>query len=309
MSENGRIGEKGGGRLPCCLVLAVLGGLFAMACGASPDGASPEERAAIRIGSFDFAESELVAELYAQVLEAADLPVARLGVVGPREIVAPALEGGLLDVVPEYTGTAARHYGFEHVVDDPTAVEEALGERGLVLLEPAPAENVNVVVVTADAASTHELSAISDLSSWPGPLRLGGPAECSARPLCLIGLVEVYELEFAEFIPQRTLAVTADALVRGEIEVGVMFSTAAELLSEPLVVLDDDRGLQPHEYVAPLVRADAVARWGPTFVDALDGLAEVLTTEELRRLNQAVADGTPLSVAVGIWLRTSGAPS
>ena len=286
------------------LLLVTLFGLLSGGCGSTPDDASATD--GIRIGSFDFSESEIVAELYAQVLEENGLPVVRLGVVGPREILAPAIEGGLLDVVPEYSGTAAQHFATEIEADPASTIDEALARRGLVMLDPAAAENVNVFVVTAETAATHQLTQISDLSSSAAGLRLGGPAECRTRPLCLVGLFEVYGLDFVEFIPQSSLEVTAEALLRNEIDVGVMFSTAAELLSDPLVVLEDDRDLQPDEHISPLVRAEALEQWGPTLADALNQLSKELSTSEMGRLNQRVADGTPIVTAVSEWLaRTS----
>lgn len=283
-------------------ILTMVGALL-VACGSAVEVASPTEATSgIRVGSFDFAESALLAELYAQVLESSGLPVVRVGVVGPREIVAPSLEGGLLDVVPEYTGTAVQHYSVDSDGEGAATIDESLERRGLVLLDSAPAENVNVFVVTRESASLHRLERISDLSSWAGLLRLGGPVECSARPLCLPGLAEFYGLEFAEFVPMRSLAVTAEALKRNEIDVGVMFSTAAELFSEPLLVLEDDRNLQPDEHIAPLVRIDAIQRWGPEFAAGLNKLSSDLTTDELQRLNRAVADGAPLATVAEDWL-------
>lgn len=261
-----------------------------------------ETPSAIRIGSFDFSESELVAELYAQTLEGEGFPVRRMGVVGPREIVAPALEGGLLDVVPEYLGTASQHYS--PGTSEDAEIDAALRRRGLVLLTPAPAENVNVVVVTELTAARHDLQRVSDLLTVAPSLAIGGPVECPDRPLCLQGLTETYGLHFSEFVPLRTLTLTAEALLREEIAVGVMFSTAAELESGPFVVLADDRQLQPAENITPLVRIQVLERLGPGVAASLDSISEHLTTTELRGLNRAVAEGAPITVAAQRWLET-----
>jgi len=288
---------------PVGLVILVVLGVLLAACGSSSEEVSETDQVSgVRVGSFDFAESELVAELYSQVLESHGLVVLRLGAIGPREIVGPAIEAGLIDLVPEYTGTAARHYSVGIDGEEALTIDEALERRGLVMLDPAPAENVNVFVVTAESASLHRFERISDLSSWDGLLRLGGPVECSTRPFCLAGLSEVYGLKFAEFVPQRSLAMTAEALLRTEIDVGVMFSTATELRSESLLVLEDDRNLQPDEQVVPLVRIDAIERWGPALTDGLNELSSQLTTDELQRLNQAAAEGIPPATVVSDWL-------
>ncbi len=88
-----------------------IAGFVVPACGGSdPDSTGPVDSDGVRIASFDFAESQLLAELYAQVLEAANTPVVRLGAVGPREVVAPALEGNVVDLVPKYLGTASGYF-------------------------------------------------------------------------------------------------------------------------------------------------------------------------------------------------------
>lgn len=260
----------------------------------------------LRVASFDFDESRLLAELYAQVLEAAGVPVVRLGPVGPREIVAPALQLDRIDLVPEYLGTALQYAGSTESNPDSEAALAELNERlapaGLVALEPSPAEDKNVIVVTTATADAERLETISDLLPHVGGQRFGGPPECPDRPLCLAGLESVYGLRFAEFVPQRSLAFTAEALRRGEIDVGLMFSTAAELEAPDLVELIDDRQLQPAENIVPLARAEALDRWGPDVINALDAVSALLTTRELRALNVRVADRVPVADAARDWL-------
>jgi osmoprotectant transport system substrate-binding protein len=279
--------------------------MIAAACGGSDaDSTGPVNSDGVRIASFDFAESQLLAELYAQVVEGSDIPVVRLGPVGPREVVAPALEGNVVDLVPEYLGTASGH--FDAVTTDPTGLATALEPRGLLALTPASAEDVNVFVVTRTLADQQMLMQLSDLASLAPTAKFGGPVECPERPLCLQGLADTYGLTFAEFIPQQTLEVTAEALRQGEIDIGLMFSTSAELEPNEFVALADDRDLQPPENIVPVVRSDAVERWGPTLPDSLDSLSRLLTTGELRGMNRRVADGEPVAVVAGSWLTAVG---
>lgn len=279
--------------------------MVAAACGGSdPASTGPVDSDRVRIASFDFAESQLLAELYAQVLEGADIPVVRLGAVGPREVVAPALEGNVVDLVPEYLGTASGH--FDAATTDLAGLAAALEPRGLVALTPASAEDVNVFVVTRTVADQQVLTQLSDLARVAPTARFGGPVECPERPLCLPGLADTYGLTFAEFIPQQSLELTAEALRRGEIDVGLMFSTSAVLEPNEFVALLDDRELQPPENVVPLVRAEAVERWGATLPDSLDGLSRSLTTEELREMNRRVDDGEPVAVVAASWLAAVG---
>lgn len=297
---------------PCARsVLALLAvALLLAACG---DDSSPElEQAAtgIRVASFDFDESMLLAELYAQVLEAEGVPVVRLGAVGPREIVAPAMELDHVDLVPEYLGTALQYAGSTEPSPDAEAavaeLNEELAPKGLLALAPSQAEDKNAIVVTAATAEAEGLETISDLLPIVATQRFGGPAECPDRPLCLVGLAEVYGLHFAEFVPQRSLEFTAEALRRGEIDVGLMFSTAAELDASDLVELSDDRRLQPPENIVPVVRADVVERWGSAVIDSLAVMSAALTTSELRAMNGRVAAGEPMTEIAGDWLADHG---
>ena len=286
--------------------MAVVGFvMIAAACGGSDaDSTGPVDTDGVRIASFDFAESQLLAELYAQVLEGVDIPVVRLGAVGPREVVAPALEGNVVDLVPEYLGTAGGH--FDAATTDLAGLAAALESRGLLALIPASAEDVNVFVVTSTLADQQMLTQLSDLTGLASATKFGGPVECPERPLCLPGLADTYGLTFAEFIPQQSLELTAEALRQGEIDIGLMFSTSAELEPSEFVALLDDRNLQPPENIVPVVRSDAVERWGPTLPDSIDGLSRLLTTEELREMNRRVADGEPVAVVAGSWLTEQG---
>lgn len=285
--------------------------LLLAACGGSSESAEPEpDRSHVRVASFDFAESSLLAEMYAQVVESAGLPVTRLGPVGPREIVSPALELDQIDVVPEYLGTALQFAGSAEPNPDTesarTELNEALGQRGLRALEASPAEDKNVIVVTTTTAERHGLNTVSDLVPVAPDQRFGGPPECPDRPLCIGGLESVYGIQFAEFVPQRSLRITAEALRRGEIDVGLMFSTASELEADDLVELADDGAMQPAENVLPVVRIDALERWGPDLADSLNRLSARLTTRDLRALNRRVADGEPLDEVARGWLATNG---
>lgn len=252
------------------LVLVVVA--VALLVGACGDDEEPVDRSAppagLRVASFDFGESELLAELYAQGAELVGVPVDRLGPVGPREITAPALEQGRIDLVPEYLGTASLFFGVEEVARDPLTARldliDRLEHRGLTALGLSRARDINVVVVSGDTAAELGLRSVSDLVPVAGSLRFGGPPECPERDLCLRGLEAAYGLAFAEFVPQPSLAFTAEALRRDEIDVGLLFSTAGELVDGDLLVLRDDRDLQPPDHVVPIVRLDALERWRPS---------------------------------------------
>lgn len=287
------------------MVLAALLLLPVAACANGDTESEPTAVETLRVASFDFDESRILAEVYAQAVERAGVPVTRLGAVGPREIVIPAMRSDQIDLVAEYLGSALRFAEVLEAPDDPTVAAELLALRvdafGIDVLTPSSAEDSNVFVVSDATAERLELDAVSDLAT-AGLTRFGGPAECPDRPLCLVGLRDTYGVSFDEFVAQPSLAFTAEALRRDEIDVGLLFSTSPQLDAPDLFELTDDLGLQPPENVVPLLRRSALERWGPELVRALDAVSAQLTTPDLRRLNGLIADGVSPSDAAREWL-------
>jgi osmoprotectant transport system substrate-binding protein len=285
------------------LVLAVL-----TACG-SGDAPQAAQDDVILFASYDFQENQILAEVYAEAVERAGLPVEVEHGIGVREVVAPALEQGVVDVVVEYLGTAlvyAQPPGSELPVapeEMRELLEETMADRGVDVLDAARAEDQNGFAVTTAFASEHGTGKLSDLAPLAADLTFGGPAECPDRPLCLPGLREVYGLEFGDVRTMDSRAATVEALIAGQIDVGLLETTDARLEIAPVTLLVDDLGLQPHENVVPMVRQEVVEQWGEKLTDALDETSSRLTTVGLIRLNQAVElDGrTPEEAAAEWW--------
>ncbi len=149
---------------------------------------------AITVGSFDFTESTVLAETYSQALEHGGYTVRRAFSLGPREFVGPALDAGLVELVPEYAGTASefRSLGNAKSTYDVQATHAALGHwllgHPIVAPAPAPAQDGNAFVVTRATAGRYHLRRVSDLRPVAGSLVFGGPPECPTRPQCLAGL-------------------------------------------------------------------------------------------------------------------------
>ena len=274
----------------------------------------PRPDDAVTVGSFNFSESVLLAEIYAQALEGAGLPVKREFGVGNREFVEPALEQGLIDVVPEYLGTALAFLepgAAGAVPDAPTAhrrLSEILAQRGMRALAYAPAENQNGVVVTPKTAQQYGLRSVSDLGPVAPNLTFGGPPECPQRPFCLLGLQNTYGLRFREFLPLDSGGVhTRTALEEGQVDAGLLFTTDGHLAGGEFVLLHDDRRLQPSENVVPVVRTEVIERHGERLVRRLEAVSRALTTAELAGLNRLVdiERQSPAAVA-GEWLRRHG---
>ena len=294
---------------------AVVAGLVALtlltSCRESrPQVQDPQRRGSeVVVASFNFPESAVLAEIYARAIEAAGIPVRREIDLGPRELVQPALLGGLVDVVPEYLGTALASLqpSSDVAPGDPSAVRQALTgaleARGVRVLDAAPAQNQNGVVVSRETAERYRLDAVSDLAAVAGGMVLGGPPECPQRPYCGAGLQRVYGLHFERFVPLENEQQRATALTDGVVDVAVMFTTDGRLATGDLVLLRDDRGLQPSENVVPLATARSIERFGVRLLDAVNGVSARLTTNNLRFLNWriSIADRNVATEARG-WL-------
>lgn len=274
--------------------------------------ATPEpepKRAEVVVASFNFPESTLVAEIYAQALAAAGVPVRRELDVGPRELAQPALFEGLIDVIPEYAGAALASLDPAAPVSlsDPAAVHAELGwelsARALDVLDAAPAQNQNGVVVARETADHFQLHKVSDLVSLAPSFSIGGRPECPARAYCLAGLERQYGLHFQRFVAVEDDAERAQALRDHTIDAAVLFTTDAALASSDLVLLEDDRHLQPAENIVPVVSARAMERYRDQLTKTLDAVSSQLTTGTLAFLNWriALAGKTPAGEAHG-WL-------
>jgi osmoprotectant transport system substrate-binding protein len=288
------------------LVLLVAG------CDRDQAPAGPSEdprRPTIQFASFDFPESELLAQLYGQALVQHGFPVEQVVQLGAREVVAPALEQGKVDMVPEYLGSALNFLNDRDRVAtaDPALtharLEQAFAPRGVSVLAYAPAQDRNGFVVTGDMARRRGLEKLSDLAPMARQLSFGGPPECAQRVLCLKGLEDVYKLRFKRFEAMPSRAVTAAALQTGEIDVGMIDTTDPNLANSDLIQLADDKRLQPADNVVPVVRRVVLDAYGPPLVRLLNAVSAQLTTPELAKLNLQMADGRPAAEVAASWLQ------
>ena len=290
------------------LVLVVV--LVAGGCTSAAERRPLEDprRPVITVTSFDFPESETLAELYGQAMRQQGYPVAVVARLGPRDIVQPALEQGRVDLVLGYLGSALNFlYDKRVATADPQAtyarLTQALTSRGISVLPYAKAQDRNGFVVTGDLARRRQLERISDLAPIARQLTFGGPPECPDRPLCLKGLQDVYGLQFARFEAMPSRTTTADALATGEIDLGMLETTDGNLADRDLVQLADDRRLQPAENIAPMMRTEIAAAYGPRLVRVLNNLTDQLNTRDLIQMNQRVElEGAKPAAVAADWL-------
>lgn len=267
-----------------CALTAIL---LLAGCGT---GAGDEDQITVGV-SGAFAENQIVAEMYAQVLENAGYRVDRQMELGARDISQAALNVGELHVVPEYLASlllfldpdaAAGSDGEENA----SQIRELLEDSQLALLEPSEADDTNAFVVTAETAAELDLERVSDLAPVAGDLVLGGPPECPERPFCILGLEDVYGVTFGEFRPlDAGGTLTVAALEGGEIDVALLFSTSSVIQARNFVMLEDDQGLQAAENITPLVRRDVLTDEVELL---LNEVSAQLTTANITELNARV---------------------
>jgi osmoprotectant transport system substrate-binding protein len=281
------------------------------ACGDDGSGDGLKEGPTITVGSTNFGEQLILGEIYAQVLEANGYSVSRAFNLGPREVVNPALKSGEIDMLAEYTGTLLTFEGGTATGNsDETyqALVAALADEGLVALAYSPAQDRNTIVVTSETAAELGLEKVSDLAAHNGTLSLGGPAECPVREFCLIGLEEVYGLEFDTFVPLDSGGqLTVAALEGGEIDVALLFSSDGVIAAKGFVELDDDLELQPVDNIVPVITDEIAEAYGDELAALIDSVSALITTSELSELNRRYGIETEdADLLAKEWLQEKG---
>lgn len=298
-------------RATACL-LAVLAAL-SVACGSSdPFGGASGGPKSIVVGSADFPESMIVAEIYAQALQANGFSVGRRLGIGSRETYIPALKDHSIDLVPEYIGNLLLYLDPDATATVLDAVELELYKRlpgDLSILTPAPASDTDTVTVTAATAAKWDLKTIAELAPHSGEVKFAGPSAFQRRPEGLPGLEQKYGLDIspANFvaISDGGGAVTVRALVDGTVTAANIFSTSPAIRQNHLVVLADPR----HNFLAgnivPLVNSQKVS---DRLKEVLDTVSAKLSTADVADLNAAVSgnSGIDPDQAARKWLRHNG---
>lgn len=270
------------------LILAV--GLAAFASGRGGAGAGPGE--SVRVGSKNFTEQFILAEMMAQMIEAhTDLAVERRFNLGGTMIAHNALAAGEIDLYAEYTGTALTAILGADTVSDPdhalALVRDAYRDRfGLVWLAPFGFDNTYALAVRGADAAQHSWRAISDLVAVAAELRAGFPAEFAERPDGYPGLARAYGLAFGA-VRDLDPSLMYGALAGGEVDVIAAFATDGRIAALKLATLADDRGFFPPYQAAPVARASLLRR-RPEIAAALAPLAGRIDETTMRALNHRV---------------------
>ncbi len=285
------------------LVATAAAGLVLAAC--SGDGGDE-----LTVGSANFPESVLLANMYALALEEIGVDVDTSTNIGAREVYFPALQQGEIDLLPEYAGSLLNFLAEDPLEETETdALVTELRDRlgpDIQVLEPSSAENRNGLVLTRETAD--ELGGVtttSQLVEFADELVAGGAPETRERSDGLPGYERVYGLEFSEWVdldPGGPL--TVSALQDGDIDVARLFTSMGVIAENDWVVLEDDGGLIPSENIVPVIRDDALT---DEIREVLDAISAALTLEELIDLNRRVEiDNEDPDLVAEEWLVDQG---
>jgi osmoprotectant transport system substrate-binding protein len=294
--------------------VAVSLALLVAACGGGDDalqgGNQPSDSSKVIVGSTNFPEQLILAQMYAAVLEKAGVDVTTRLNLGNREVVFPALEKGEIQLLPEYNGSVLSFLDPKATATTSEEVNTALAPllqaKNLVALQQSPAEDKDGWAVTKETAAKYNLKTLDDLKPVAPQLVVGGPPELKTRPAGLPGLKKVYGIpDFKEFKALDAGGpLTVSALKKGDIDVGRVFTTQGVIAAEGWVLLEETKLLEPSQNVVPIGRTDAMT---DQVKNALNALSAKITTEELTKLNAQVDvdKKDPESVARD-WLTQQG---
>jgi osmoprotectant transport system substrate-binding protein len=268
---------------------ALLVTLALVAVGCSDDDGG----GGLTVAAANFPESNILAQIYGQALEAADIDedVSVEENYGARPALLNGLEDGDVGLTPEYVGALLNELegpdtATADTAEDVALLQDALAGEDLVAFEPSEAQDVDALAVTQETADELGLETYTDLAAVAGQLTLGAPAECAEFAACIPGLRDTYGIEFGNFVPLDPGEPIFNALSGGDIDVARVFSTDAAIAENDWVVLVDDQGLNPAQNVIPVARSEFDTA---EIADVVNAVSAALTTEELTELNRRVS--------------------
>jgi osmoprotectant transport system substrate-binding protein len=296
--------------------LAVAAGLALAACGSSGNSSNPLASSAAKgsvvVGSANFPEDELLAQIYATALAAKGIKVTDKFNIGAREVYYPQVKSGAITILPEYNGalltTSVDTNSTAATTDEVDAALRAKLPSSLEILNPASAQDKDSVTVTQAFAKSHNLTSISDLTSVAKSMVIGGPPEFKTRADGLVGLARNYGLHFKTFAPlDESGPITLKALVDGKVQAADVFTTTPQIITDHLVALADPKFNFAAQNVVPLVYKKGV---NSIIVNTLNAISAKLTTPALLDMDKAIIlDHADYSTVATAWLKAEGLPN
>ena len=283
-------------RRPLWMIAALaVAATVAAACGGTPSSSSntPSSKGSLTVAGFNFPESSILAYIYGKALEHDGYKIAYKVNLGTREVVAPALESGQIDLYPGYAATDLEYYdkGAGEATGDVTLTVQKLNNHlqsmGLVALNASAAVDQNAFAMTKSNSQKFNATKLSDLAPIGGQLVLGAGPECPTRPYCQPGLKSSYGITFKDFKALDTDGpLTRAAFANNTIQVGLVFSSDGDLNKLGLVVLQDDKHLEAADNVVPILRQAAATDEVRAVLNKVDSN---LTTTDLITMNSQVS--------------------
>ena len=302
-------------RTRIALALAASAALLAVAsCGSGSDplasGGSTKTASAgtIVVGSANFPENALLAEIYAGALSSKGVTVEKKLNIGSRETYIPALKDGSIDLIPEYTGVLSQYFNKNAKATDADGVYAELKAAlpaTLTVLDKSAAEDKDSVVVTKATADKYGLKTIADLQPIAKDLTIGGPPEWKTRPTGIPGLKKLYNLGFKTFRPLDAGGpLSVQALKNGQVDAVNLFTTDPSIAANGFVILDDPKSLFAAQNVVPLITKSKV---NDTISAALNAISAKLDTATLGALvKEVVVDKKDPAVVAKEFLTKNG---
>jgi osmoprotectant transport system substrate-binding protein len=301
-------------RIRFTLALTASAMLALSACGSASDdplasgGSGTANAGTVVVGSANFPENVLLAEIYAGALSAKGVKVEKKLNIGSRETYIPALKDGSIDLIPEYTGVLAQYFNKAAKATDSEAVYaelKAAVPSTMTILAKSEAEDKDAVVVTQETATRLKLKSIGDLAAEAKNLNLGGPPEWKTRPTGVPGLKKVYDLTFKKFLPLDAGGpLSVQALKNGQVDAANLFTTDPAIAANKFVILDDPKNLFAAQNVVPLITKSKVT---PTITTTLNEVSAKLDTATLAGLlKQVTVDKKDASAVAKDYLAKSG---
>jgi len=292
---------------------ALAATLAVSACGnsdplAEDTGSDSGSSESITIGSANFPESQLLAEIYGQALEAKGVTVTSKSDLGSREKYMDGLKDGSIDLIPEYIGSLLQYLDPQTTLTASDEVYTGVTEKlpdNLILLDKAEAQDKDAVVVTKETADKWDLKSIEDLAPHCAEVVFGGAPEFQTRPHGIPGLQAKYNCTFKSFSALEPGAITTKALTENTVQAADIFTTDAAIEANDLVVLEDPKNNFAAENVVPLVNKDKAS---DTVKKTLNAVSAKLDTKTLLELNAALnaPDKPEYSDVAKDWLEKAG---
>jgi osmoprotectant transport system substrate-binding protein len=282
-------------RIRSIWLVAALAALatIAAACGGTTNTPGTTSKGTVTVAGFNFPESSILANMYGEALTHDGYTVNYKLNLGTRKVIAPALQSGQIDLYPGYAASELEYYNNSagEATADPAAttakLNTYLSKLNAIALTPSAAFDGNAYAVTKATAAKYNLKTLSDLTPIAGQLVFGAGPECPTYKFCLPGLMSVYGLHFKQTLTLDTDGpATRAAFKNGSIQVGLVFSSDADLNALGLVVLQDDKQMIAADNVVPVVRTAVATDEVKAVLNKVDA---GLNTADLVTLNAQVA--------------------